>query len=138
MVNHPIQPRTTASSTIAGRAAPYGQLASLHGLRLIAALMVLFNHALIPIGPPAWAITHVTSGAAGVDIFFVISGFVIGLSGGRESPLTYLLRRAIRVLPLYWFATLLSCPAKAALFGNWPTTRELLCSFLLVPSHGGL
>lgn len=51
-----------------------------------------------------------TSGLAGVDIFFCISGFVMMVTatrgGGTQlAPVNFLVRRAIRILPLYWLAT---------------------------------
>jgi len=53
-----------------------------------------------------------TNGAAGVDIFFVISGFVMAVSTiGREHKIhparSFLERRFIRLIPLYWAMTLL-------------------------------
>ncbi len=47
---------------------------------------------------------------AGVDLFFVISGFVMVYSserlfGDRASLRTFLTRRAIRIVPLYWTMT---------------------------------
>ncbi len=45
-------------------------------------------------------------GAAGVDIFFVLSGVVITLAMRQHnrSPGTFFMRRAIRVVPMYWVA----------------------------------
>lgn len=47
------------------------------------------------------------SGAAGVDIFFVISGFIMihtSFGAGRApmTPLTFLKKRALRIYPFYW------------------------------------
>lgn len=49
------------------------------------------------------------NGAAGVDLFFVISGFVMAISyaNGSQSPMRYLAGRWIRIAPLYWIATVL-------------------------------
>lgn len=49
---------------------------------------------------------------AGVDLFFVISGFIMMLvsdpASGRETSATdFLVRRIQRIVPLYWFYTLL-------------------------------
>nr|WP_225612089.1 acyltransferase [Paracoccus sp. PAR01] len=48
-------------------------------------------------------------GESGVDIFFVISGFVMVLSQARtrRSLGQFLLERAIRIVPMYWILTLL-------------------------------
>lgn len=46
-------------------------------------------------------------GAAGVDIFFVLSGFIIALTTDPERGAWYFCRRRIvRVVPLYWVLTL--------------------------------
>lgn len=50
------------------------------------------------------------TGAAGVDVFFVISGFVMAVStfGKERQPQVarrFLERRAIRLLPMYWIMT---------------------------------
>jgi exopolysaccharide production protein ExoZ len=73
---------------------------SIQVLRAIAALSVVAFH-LSPAG--------FTVGAAGVDIFFVISGFIMGSVGRRESPGAFLRKRAIRIVPLYWLVTLAMC-----------------------------
>src|SRR5688572_9349206 len=61
-------------------------------------------------GEPA-PFNHLVLGAAGVDLFFVISGFVMvysseSLFGRREGPLRFLLRRLARIAPLYWAVTI--------------------------------
>jgi exopolysaccharide production protein ExoZ len=80
-------------------------------LRGVAATLVVLHHSLeesLAISAsiaPEWVIRL---GACGVDIFFVISGFIIysvtyGREGrGGEQPLLFLLRRFIRIFPLYW------------------------------------
>ena len=66
------------------------------GLRAIAVLAVVTYHAGVP-GP--------TGGFIGVDIFFVISGYLIiaqiigGLERGSFSFKTFWARRALRILP---------------------------------------
>jgi exopolysaccharide production protein ExoZ len=76
---------------------------SIQYLRALAALGVVFFHAMQAY-PWKFAV-----GAAGVDIFFVISGFIMALLAlGRESsPGTFLWRRIIRIVPLCWLVTLL-------------------------------
>jgi exopolysaccharide production protein ExoZ len=48
-------------------------------------------------------------GAAGVDLFFVVSGFIMWVTAvAREEGVQhFLLKRAIRIIPLYWLVTAL-------------------------------
>jgi exopolysaccharide production protein ExoZ len=80
-------------------------------LRGIAALMVVFFHAGSYFGPvPEWS----QIGARGVDIFFVISGFIIAYATRHmpanttavKASLEFLSKRIVRVVPLYWIALL--------------------------------
>ena len=80
-------------------------LVNLHLLRAIAALAVVYFHCTSEAGLNL----PVNIGSHGVDVFFVISGFIIAYIGAR-SPDRFLIRRVIRIVPFYWTATL-------ALFG---------------------
>ncbi|BDA85563.1 exopolysaccharide production protein ExoZ [Aureimonas sp. SA4125] len=83
---------------------------SLQYLRGVAAMLVVAFHAAeymsrvsnSPVGFPF------TAGVAGVDVFFVISGFVITWSSARGtiSPLGFIWKRILRIVPLYWILTL--------------------------------
>lgn len=91
------------------RVAPLG---GIQILRAVAALLVVFHHALeeslaANTGPksPDWLTTF---GASGVDIFFVISGFIMFYVSfpHNEQPIApsrFLLKRVLRIYPLYWF-----------------------------------
>ncbi len=78
-------------------------------------------------------------GAAGVDIFFVISGFIMWyISQNREpKPLDFLIHRIIRVAPPYWLATLtlaLFATLKPNLFPlDDPTIDHVVMSLAFVP-----
>jgi peptidoglycan/LPS O-acetylase OafA/YrhL len=83
------------------------------GLRGLAALAVVIYHfhdAIIRSTPawlPAWLESVARRGYLGVDVFFVISGFVIAFSvRNRDYTMGYLgrfaLRRSIRLDPPYW------------------------------------
>ena len=56
------------------------------------------------------------NGAAGVDIFFVISGFVMvcATAGRKPGAWTFLRRRLERIVPLYWLMTALKIISVAA------------------------
>lgn len=80
---------------------------ALDGLRAIAILLVFFQH--------YWALPW---GWAGVDIFFVLSGFLITgiLFDTRNNPdrvRTFYIRRALRIFPLFYAVML-------ALLITWP------------------
>ncbi len=71
---------------------------SLQYLRAAAATAVVAFHT-------NW--THTVIGAAGVDLFFIISGFVMAMVTERAmAPGAFLRDRAIRIVPLYWLCTL--------------------------------
>lgn len=85
------------------------ELYGIQMLRAIAALAVVVHHTLEESGgaigkfSPDWL---TTSGASGVDIFFVISGFIMFHVTFRDrrgppTPGTFLFRRATRIYPFY-------------------------------------
>ena len=84
---------------------------SLQYLRGIAALMVVAFHAADYAGRAAGAEPNAlfAAGLSGVDLFFVISGFVMIVSTADRDvrPLAFLWKRLIRIAPLYWLLTLL-------------------------------
>ncbi|MGE0798525.1 MAG: acyltransferase family protein [Lautropia sp.] len=96
------------------------RLESIQALRGIAALLVVFNHAALiadSIQRPGWNSWLVPTtavaemGAIGVDLFFIISGFVMALTASRFSGIwgasTFLALRFVRIAPLFYLATLL-------------------------------
>lgn len=95
------------------------RLRALDGLRLVAALMVCFYH-YAGRGGDAWKAWGQTPalvfpelskvavyGPLGVQIFFVISGFVICMSGWGRTLKSFAVSRATRLYPAYWAAVLL-------------------------------
>src|SRR3954468_18445129 len=78
-------------------------------------------------------------GAAGVGVFFVISGFVLwtACEARPTTPGAFLLARAERILPLYWIATLAVAAVvlwrAQALPIVYLQGRHLVLSLLLVP-----
>jgi len=87
------------------------KLVSIQALRGIAALSVLFGHAQTEAAQMSPSFEHIRlPWGAGVDLFFVLSGFVMVLSSSRlfarkGSQTEFLTQRFIRVAPLYWIFT---------------------------------
>ncbi len=91
------------------------KIGSIQALRAVAAWLVVLHHvhqflfhfSVTSIG--GWFIA--TKGSIGVDLFFVISGFVmmVALRGGGATPGDFLWRRLIRIAPAYWFWTFVFC-----------------------------
>ncbi|MDX3586007.1 acyltransferase family protein [Streptomyces europaeiscabiei] len=113
-------PTTTSAPPVrrgAGRPAP--RLRALDGLRLLAALMVAAYHYGGRDGEiaEAWGTSPrlqfpmlhewFAYGCLGVQIFFVISGFVICMSGWGRPLQSFFVSRASRLLPAYWAAVIL-------------------------------
>ncbi len=75
-----------------------------NALRLVAAWMVIYGHAWAITGTAGqdvitWLTQFKFAGAVAVDLFFVISGFLIAASLQRNSVRNYLQARALRILP---------------------------------------
>jgi peptidoglycan/LPS O-acetylase OafA/YrhL len=93
------------------------RIGSVQALRAFAALSIAMLHVLHDASPldPTGHIErwyNLLPWASGVDLFFVISGFVIvyasaDLFGRRSSGSAFMARRLIRIVPLYWAATTL-------------------------------
>jgi exopolysaccharide production protein ExoZ len=96
-------------------------LQTFHGvqaMRGLAALSVVCGHAVTArpdlVGPNA-AEGALTILASGVDIFFVISGFIIAKTAtSRPDALEFAFRRTVRVFPVYWLVLL-----AAFISANW-------------------
>ena len=118
-------------------------------LRALAALTVAFGH----IAHDAQAGDRATPGLArvlawlpwdsGVDVFFVVSGFVIAVSSRRlfatqDGPKQFLVRRLARIVPIYWAMTLLFLVAATLLPGtvhaNLGGPWYILAGFLFFPA----
>jgi exopolysaccharide production protein ExoZ len=114
-------------------------------LRAVAAEMVVLRHATTLLHERAPGQFGVwLNGAAGVDIFFVISGFVMMISttpllSTRHPARTFFARRLERLVPMYWITTtakvlaLLVAPAIALTgLGHW---WHILGSYLFFPTR---
>lgn len=88
-------------------------LDSIQALRSLSALLILVYHSGFALAMPgipafAWVTEHIIKrGYVGVDVFFVVSGFIIAWTAvlGRdtpEQPIEFIIRRFFRVVPVYW------------------------------------
>ena len=106
---------------------------SIQYLRGLAAFGVLVFHAVERAGQ------SFGTGAAGVDVFFVISGFIMWVvtSGRPTSPVEFLQRRVERIVPLYWGLTLITAAAAIAVPALFPAMQpgagHVLKSLFFVP-----
>ncbi|MFG3099227.1 acyltransferase family protein [Streptomyces sp. NPDC048182] len=123
----PSVPASRASpSSVEGRAPGstsrgHGRLPALDGLRFLAALAVVCFH-FVGQAPHtmAWiwgrpyqevfpqAHGYFAFGRLGVELFFLISGFVICMSAWGRSPRDFFVSRVTRLYPMYWAAIAVS------------------------------
>lgn len=112
-------------------------------LRGVAAMLVVLGHL-----QPLFAQVHpwlsvVGLGRCGVDLFFVISGFVmVHTTRDRPSaPAAFALRRLARIVPLYWTVTVavfgLALLAPALLGASRPDPMWLIKSLAFMPFDKG-
>lgn len=121
-------------------------------LRFFAATAVLFAHlqheiaTRLPAGGSFQPFTLI-DGGFGVDLFFVISGFIMyhvstDKFGQAGAARTFLVRRFLRIAPLYYLATLLMLAAtftfSDAVSIARPEMGHVLASLLFLPAENAL
>jgi peptidoglycan/LPS O-acetylase OafA/YrhL len=129
-----LQPVTNA-------AAGHGRFVTLDGLRGVAALIVVWFHMALRHWAPVPAYGHLA-----VDLFFLLSGFVLALANDPRFALgltlrEFLLKRVIRLYPVYLvgfalgaLALLVSMPQ--SLWARYPV-GALIANAVLLPYPGG-
>lgn len=80
------------------------RLQGLQYLRALAAVMVAIFHCSAQI-EGYFPYLRCPQLATGVDIFFVISGFIMAVTGTRLTAGEFIARRLVRIVPLYWLLT---------------------------------
>lgn len=106
--------------------------------RALAAYMVVFHH----LQPTAARVSGLdfprsTIGAAGVDVFFVISGFImVYVTHNKTFDLagfgSFARKRLVRIMPLYMLMTLIAFGVASYGLLNWPTDTNYLLSSLFL------
>lgn len=124
------------------------QLYGIQVLRALAALMVAVHHVqgdagfLAAKAGTSFTPSQALPWSAGVDLFFVISGFIMvhssaGLFDRQGGARLFIARRIARIVPLYWAATtlflvvLLASPA--LLNSGPPSLQQIAASYLFWP-----
>ncbi|WP_109548803.1 acyltransferase family protein [Escherichia coli] len=121
---------------------------SLQALRFIAAFAIVIYHAFRQFGLQSdnfylnaiYSILK-TKLEFGVDIFFVISGYVIYSSYQRrkKSPLEFITDRIIRIAPMYWITTMMFVIILSINFSLYPISDlsflSVIKSFMFIPAY---
>lgn len=130
---HPSRRSAPSHSPHEGEGEGASRLLSIQYLRAFAALMVVAYHAC------RWSKPGFDIGAAGVDVFFVISGFILW-TVAAERPVTaqtFLARRWARVAPTYWVLTLVVAGVALVwpdlIWDAKPTLSHVLMSLAFIP-----
>lgn len=121
-----------------------GKLESVQVLRAVAAMAVVIGHiiGLAAMEGPSigWSFERpMFASGAGVDLFFLISGFIMVVASGRlfaqrGAAGEFLLRRLVRIVPLYWTMTLLNLPIVFFFASHEPPSAlGVATSFLFFP-----
>ncbi len=135
------------SSTASDQPATRGRLVGLDGIRGLAALFVVMNHAFLRSFPgyprtsaPFWAAWFIY-GRFAVVVFIVLSGFSLAVAPARSGwqlggTSRFAVRRAWRILPPYWaaltFSLLVAWLIMAQPGAGVPTARSVVVNGLLL------
>lgn len=112
---------------------------TLHGIQIlrgIAALLVVTHHSFL-LGHETTDDSFFQVGSVGVDIFFAISGVVMFMTARGQTPGQFMLRRLIRIVPLFWFFMILKIILMAAVTikgrNDGIDLAYIVKSFLFIP-----
>lgn len=106
---------------------------SIQYLRGLAAVGVVIFHVYDNSTLPLGATFEI--GAHGVDVFFVISGFIMYSAARGERLYDFISRRLIRIFPLYWAATFLAIALYFLFDRVHPSGTETVLSLSLIPHY---
>ena len=129
------RPDASADATPKGE-----QLVSLQYLRAVAAMMIVFTHGWDQL---PWLKERIPNAAqSGVDLFFVISGFIMVYVTAKagSSAVHFFRMRIVRIVPLYWLYTFMTAAlilAAPQLFKTSAfTVPHLVQSLFFIPHWG--
>lgn len=127
------------------------KLESIQYLRAIAVIAVVIDHAAAMTALPKYFNAELLggflyNGFVGVDVFFVISGFIITLVAldsdlrPKVSLAGFFLKRFVRIVPLMWIAIISYAVLRYAAVGYVPIEKYITAAFLvpygeLDPNH---
>lgn len=140
-----VDQRSWAAPAASPQSHPSPTIRNLQLLRAVAAVLVVLFHAQRSASELSGIGYRLDAGAWGVDIFFVISGFIMfhTTAGFRRSGWQFVVDRAIRVVPLYWIATLVLYALYLVGFRpsgvHHATLLDVVTSLLFIPrplAHG--
>ncbi len=104
--------------------------------RAIAILCVVFHHLFLFSKPPAWLFPFGYLGNLGVEVFFVLSGYLLGhtllkafrnhrFSTGKE-VFTIFFNRWLRIMPAYYFFFVVTAVVFPPFYGQIPSNLKYL------------
>jgi len=117
-----------------------GEVVGIQYLRAVAAIMVVLHHVRDQL-PGLQGLIPTTALQGGVDIFFVISGFIMTYTMAMKplTPGAFLERRVVRIVPLYWtmtaFTAVLAAGAPRLFRDTKFTLWGLITSMVFFPTH---
>ena len=120
------------------QARPVATVVTIQYLRAVAAALIVFQHAM---GIPAFIYYTAHFGTVGVDLFFMISGFIMWTTsqGQNRGPAAFWLARFIRIVPLYWLFTaayvIAALVTPESFFKLKLDPMHIVKSFLFIPAE---
>lgn len=119
------------------------RLPALDLMRFFAAMAVVLYHfisgyAKADAGPVLGAVSSVTRyGYLGVDLFFMLSGFVILWSSIDRGPTAFVISRISRLYPSFWVGLLFTIVLAYVLAGTLPDVRTVIANATMIPDMLG-
>jgi len=117
---------------------PVTTVVSIQYLRALAASLVVFHHAMAVSSLAAYYPRPF--GLVGVDLFFVISGYIMWrtTADGNRRPLAFWSARLVRIVPIYWIFTtlyiLVAIFLPSAVFNAALDPMHIVKSYLFIPA----